>query len=467
MALIVIGVDFKTASLTVREQLALTPQQTLAILHAIAAERIFDEALILSTCNRTEFYFDPGNRPVSLTHLLAHVAVATASQPITDTSIFFQYHGTDAVRHLFRVAASLESQILGEHEIMGQLKQAYLLSCEARTSKFLLHKLMHRAFRVGKRIQTDTMLGRGTASVPQAAVDLAGQALGQLAGKTVMLIGAGQTAELSAGALLREGIGKLIVANRSAQPAEQLAQAFQQWHDEPPSRRDAEVDRYICPALGPMLANCPLRPTAAMARPALQVQAISLGEIDEHIAGVDLVISSTLSAEPILTRDRLAMPLKNLRHPLLIIDIAVPRDVEPAVGSLPGVFLHNIDDLQQAVDSNIERRRLEVPKAQAIVQQAVSDFGNWLASLDCVPTIRQLEGRLAAIQQAELAKYRPRISAGDMPAFQEFARTLCNKILHDPLVFLRKSGGENTGTSLADVDVLRRIFNLDSPEDPS
>lgn len=469
MALSVIGVDFKTAKVEAREQLALSPEQTLSLLHVISAERMFDEAMILSTCNRTEFYFDHRDanaRP--LEHLLAHLAQVKNAQVIADMSIFYGYRGIETVRHLFRVAASLESQIIGEHEIVGQVKEAYRLSCEARMSRFLFHKLLHWTLRASKRVHSQTLLGQGSVSISRTAVDLANQVFTRLSGKTVMLVGAGQTAELAAQALVREGVTRLIVANRTVQRAEQLAESFRQWHDEEAWRKETDLDRVTCPALKKMLADCPLvRPAARPNPPPLEVRAIALEELSANIAQADLLISSTGAGEAILRRSELSGPLHGLNHSLLMIDIAVPRDIEPSLAELPNVYLYNIDDLETLVAQNIQRRQQEIPKAQAIIDSEVEQFANWLSSLGVLPTIKLLEERMARLQQAEIARHHRRFAAGEESKLQEFARTLCNKILHDPLVFLRQCGNDKSGADLASVNILRQIFNLDTPEDPS
>ncbi|MDP6381348.1 MAG: glutamyl-tRNA reductase, partial [Phycisphaerae bacterium] len=227
MEISVIGVNHRTAPVDVREKVSLPGDLARRLLQTVRAEKIFEEAMVLDTCNRTEVYFVSNSSEDgagdTLDHLVAHIAEVKQAPAIAYTSFFYRHDGQSAVGHLFRVAASLDSQIVGEHEILDQIKGAYRTAMEARSARFLINKLMHWALRVGKRVQTETDLGRGTASVPQAAVELARHVFSSLEGKTVMLLGAGQTAESAAVALVRCGAGHVIVANRTLSRAEELA----------------------------------------------------------------------------------------------------------------------------------------------------------------------------------------------------------------------------------------------------
>jgi glutamyl-tRNA reductase len=469
MPIKLIGVDFKTADVEIRERVAMDSACALQLLHTIAAERILPEAMVLSTCNRTEFYFTTdGKVRDPLGHLLGHVALIKGAPPLEDISMFYRREGLDAVRHLMCVASSLKSQVVGEHEIMGQVKEAYRLACEAQTARFLFHKLAHWTFRTGKRVFSETQLGQGTASVSQAAVDLARHVFKDLAGKKVMLVGAGQTAELAAQALVRSGVRSIVIANRTLSRAEQLAGSFRQWRLQD-TAAEAQAGPVRCPALVTLLADCPAEEQANLPRPPhpeLHVSAIELPAIASTMAGVDLVISSTGSSEPVLTQEGLAAALHHRQRPLLLIDIAVPRDIDVRLADVPNVFLYNIDDLQGIVEHNLQRRRQEVPRALAIVEDEVSAFGQWMSSLDAVPTIKQLEQRFAMLQQEQMLKYHRKMTDAQREQLQEFARGLCNKILHGPRSFLRKiGGGSSNGSDLAAVGLLRQMFGLDSMDD--
>ena len=471
MKLTVLGLDFRTAPVALREQVAMSSDQVARLLEVVATEKLLAEAMIVSTCNRTEFYLcDREDPAAAFPHLLGHVARIKGIDPMTQTDAIYRHDGIEAVRHLFRVCGSLESQVVGEHEIMGQVKTAYKLACDARTARFLLHKLTHWAFRAGKRVMTETALGQGTASVAQAAVDLAGQIFAHLEDKTVMVIGAGATAESAAQALLRSGVRRLIVADRTLYKAEKLAGDFVQWLAEHSAKK--ADDEPHCPALREMLAECRLPDAGSLAAGGgrhattadLDARAIGLETIASAIGEADVVISSTGSQEPVLTKAQIGPVLAGRRRPLLMIDIAVPRDIEPELGKVPSVFLYNIDALEAMVDLNVRRRMTDVPKASAIVEDEVAEFQRWFSSLGVVPTIQELEQRLRTLQLAEVDKYLRKVPPEARVYLQELARTLCNRILHDPIVYLKELGDRNGSADLSTLQTLRDIFRLDSTE---
>jgi glutamyl-tRNA reductase len=472
MAISVVGIDFKTASVEVREQLALSRGEVARVLQAVAGERIFPEAAVLSTCNRVEFYFaSDEEKPGDLEHLLEHVAEAKGDGPPAQKSIFFRHDGDEAVRHLFRVASSLESLIVGEREIQGQVKEAYRLACEARTAKFLIHKLMHWAFRAAKRVMTETALGTGTASISQAAVDLSRQVFASLADKTVLLVGAGQMAELACQSLVRAGASRLIVANRTLANARELVDRFAAWQEQEARRRssgagDEDEAPVRCPALAKILAECPLRPQAGEgSSPSLRTSAIALEEIPAALPGVDLLLCSSGAAEPVLRPEDLRKVPGGIRHSLLMIDISVPRNIDPAVEKESNVFLYNIDALEALVAANVARRRQEIPRAEAIIGDEAERFSQWASALGVVPTIKLLARHFAELQQAEIERYQKKFPASERGQLQEFARVLCAKILHDPIAFLRSLDGKTARhQDLSAVNTLREIFHLD-PED--
>ena len=464
MTLFMLGIDFRTASLDLRERLALTREETGDLLAAVHDEQIFPEAVVLSTCNRTEFYLvsDEENEG-SVAHLLAHHADVKGLDRPVDASVLRRLDGEAAVRHLFRVAASLESQIVGEREIQGQVKDAYRLACRWRTARFLCHKLMHASFAAAKRVMTDTALGRGTASVSQAAVDLAREVFTSLEGKTVLMLGAGQTAELACQALVRAGVGSVIVANRTLQGARELADRFADWRQSDSARHgDGEEESPVhCPALVKLLAECSIRTERECPpQPPLRARAIPLEDVPAAIGDVDLVICSTAASQPVLTAEQMRPALAGLQRSLLMIDISVPRNVEPAVGELPNVVLHNIDALESLVERNLVQRRGELPRAEAIVENEVQRFTGWLATLGVVPTIKLLTERISQFQQAEIERYQKHFAAADREQLHEFARTLCGKILHDPISFLRRLDAQGEDRSLSSVSVVRELFNL-------
>jgi glutamyl-tRNA reductase len=472
--LTVIGVNHRTAPVEVRERLALPGDQVVRLLRSFHNEPALEEALVLATCNRTELYSVPRRGHDPLEHFLDQLARLRGARPATDPAVFYRYDGLEAARHLFRVAASLDSQIVGEHQILGQVKEAYRAAVEARTAGFLLNRVLHWSFRVGKRVRTETELGRGSSGVAQAAVELTRQIFSSLAGKTVLLVGAGANAECAARALRRAGAARLMVANRTLDRARQLAWDLVHKPAAKPGAGD-ECDLgeegegpVQCPALraSDAVAADPSAATdAGAAGPA--TEAIGLEDIPAAMARADLVISSTGAPEPVLTLDGLAGVIARRRQPVFIVDIAVPRDVDERLGRLENVFLYNIDDLDRLVSRSLERRRQEIPRAENIVEEEVARFDRWLSSLGVAPTIRLLTERLAALEQAHVARYGRKFKAADHEQLDQFTRTLGNQFLHKPVEFLRNlSEDGETSEGLAAVELVRRLFGLNESDHP-
>jgi len=450
MELSVIGINHKTAPVDVRERFALPGELAGRLLRTLHREDAFSEALVVDTCNRTEIYFVSRREGEDLGYLLGHIAALKGLAPgDADRSAFYRYDGREAVAHLFHVAASLDSQIVGEHQILGQLKDAYGQALDARSAGFLLNKLFHRAFRVGKKVQTETQLGQGATSVSLAAVELARHVFSELAGKTVMLVGAGRTAELAARALVRRGAGRLVVANRTPARAEALAAALLS------GKRDK--DEVTCPALP---SEAVKEATSQNGR--LTVETMDLAGISEAITEVDLVISSTGSDQAVLTHEALGERLAHSGRNLFIIDIAVPRDVDVRLGELDNVFLTNIDDLDALVAQNLERRRREIPRAEAIVADEVEQ---WVDARQAVSTIKLLRERFEGLRQAEVRRYGSRFAGSDREELEKFTAALCNKILHHPMSFLGKLQSDGSPSEILEtMDVIHRMFDLDAPD---
>ena len=468
MEISVIGINHRSAAVDVRERFALPNDLAKKLLQIIRTEKIFSEALVLDTCNRTEIYFVSKTQQDSLAHLLGHITELKQTPPLKDTSVFYHHQGPDVVRHLFRVAGTLDSQMVGEHQILGQLKDAYRLALEAGTARFMLNKLLHWAFRVGKRVQTQTQLGRGSVSIATSAVELAGQIFSKLSGKTVLLVGAGETAELAAKALLRSGVNELIVANRTLSRAEKLAEDFVQ------NLQAKNVKaKTVCPAnldeqnkVCSVLAGKKVEDGSnKVSEQALRTRGIGLDEIPAVIGGVDLLICSTGSSEPVLTYQNVAESLRHEKHPLLIIDISVPRNVEERLGKLPNVFLYNIDDLDMLVARNLERRREEIPRAEAIIDDEIEQFDKWLNSLQVAPTVKLLQQHFEQLQQAQIIRYGRKFASSEQKELEEFSRGLCSKILHKPIAFLRDLAADSANSeALATIDTIQRMFDLDTPD---
>lgn len=474
MEVSVIGISHRTAPVDMRERFSVPGDLAGRLLRAFYSETRFQEAMVLNTCNRMELYIVAnGHQPDPFSYALGHVAKLKQLDQVGDTSAFYRHDGPAAVNHLFRVAASLDSQIVGEHQILGQLKDAYQLALRERTARFLLNKLLHRAFRVGKRVQTETALGRGSVSISQAAVNLAKQVFSSLAGKTAMLVGAGEAAALAARALAREGVSRIVVANRSVPSAEEMADRLSRGGNESDKPTSDLLDD--CPEPGPEHAPCPARRdrqssaedahTFADKPVPLATNAIGLSEIPSAIGGVDLVICSTGAPGLVLTCEALGEILRRKNRSVFIVDVAVPRDVDHRLGDLPNVFLYNIDDLNRLVEQNIEQRRREIPRAHAIVETEKRLFAEWLDSRRATATIRLLQQHMEQLQQGQIARYARKFHEKDREELERFAKCLCNKMLHKPLDFLHQESHTNgQSEEIAAVDIIRRIFDLDSLE---
>jgi glutamyl-tRNA reductase len=361
------------------------------------------------------------------------------------------------VDHLFSVAAALDSQIVGEHQILGQLKDAYRLAAEERTARFLLNRLMHRAFRAGKRTQSETQLGRGSVSVASAAADLAAQIFSDMGDKAVLLVGAGQTAEAAAKGLISAGVKRVVVANRTLSRAEELTRELAG------AGGDGAGDEQVqCPGVlrhsGKAGSDAPPEPR----QDGVVARAIGLDQIGDVIGDVDMVICSTGSPDPVLTHDALGDTVSRRSKLLYIVDIAVPRDVDPKIGDMSNVFLHNLNDLDTVVARNIDRRRQEIPRAKAIVEFEVGEFVKWYDSLQVASTIKLLNRRFELLRQAEIKRYGGKFSDSDREQLERFTESLCKKILHRPIAFLRKLSQEaSVSDQLLAVETILQMYELD------
>jgi len=457
MKLSVIGISHRTAPVEVRETCALTGDLAGQFLRAAHVENVFEEALVLDTCNRTELYFVPTGAGDCMDSFLGHVAKLKDLSGDVDKSVFYRHDSEAAVEHLFGVAAALDSQIVGEHQILGQLKDAYRLASEQRTARFLLNRLMHRAFRVGKRTQSETQLGRGSVSVASAAAELAAQIFSDMGDKTVLLVGAGQTAEAAARSLISAGVKRMVVANRTLWRAEELTRELTG------AGGDGDGDGQVqCPGLLRHSGKAGDDDPPAPPQGGVVARAIELGQIGEVIGEVDMVICSTGSPDPVLTYDAFGDIISRRGKLLYIVDIAVPRDVDPKIGDLSNVFLHNLNDLDSVVARNIERRRQEIPRAKAIVEFEVGEFVKWYDSLQVASTIKLLNRRFELLRQAEIERYGGKFSDSDREQLERFTESLCKKILHRPIAFLRKLSQEaSVSDQLLAVETILQMYELD------
>lgn len=423
MPVAVVGASHRTAPIEVRERLAFARTEVPTALCGLVKSGA-PEAVLLSTCNRTELYLalPEGGEPGGGVALLAE---KLGMDPADAARYFYVHRDRQAVEHLFRVGAGLDSMILGEPQIQGQVKEAYAAAREVVSEGgpvvgATLNRLFQTAFSVGGRVRSETGLGTGAASVPSAAVELAKKIFGSLKGRRALVLGAGEMSEVTLECLASEGVRASLVANRTFDRARELAARW-------------------------------------------GAQAARLDDFPSALPQVDIVICSTSAPHPVLTRERLRAALPNgPAQPLCIIDIAIPRDVEPSVGDEPNVFLYNVDDLRQIVDANLDRRRAQLPAADSLVADGVEEFWGWYASLAVVPTIRALRDRGEEVRQAEVERALRglrHLSDADRQAIDALTRALTNKLLHAPTTRLRNAAGNGRGTAV--LDTARYLFELD------
>jgi glutamyl-tRNA reductase len=420
MSLITIGINHKTAPLDLRERLAFTPQSLPEALLSLKKLEHIEEASILSTCNRTEIY-----------------CVTSKDNDQAIIQWFSKFHGVDenqvkqhlylhaheeTVRHAMEVVCGLDSMVLGEPQIAGQMKNSYALANEHGTIGLLLGKLYQRIFAVSKQVRTDTDIGSSPVSVAFAAVSLAKQIFGDLKQTTVLLVGAGETIELATRHLHSQGVNKIIIANRSVERAQKLADEF-------------------------------------------QGEAISLQQIGNHLHRSDIVISSTASPLPIIGKGTVERALKQRRHePIFMVDLAVPRDIEPEVNELDDIYLYSVDDLQSVIEQNMENRQQAAQQAHEIIDTQVIHFLDWQRSLGAVDIIAQIRQHTQNISNEVLNKAKKQLAAGQRPEeiLDYLAHTLTNKFLHQPCTHLRQASQDERDDIL---EVAQNMFLKNTTDD--
>ena len=414
MGIKVLGANHRTAPLEVRERFAHgaheVPGALARVLGAGAAGGV-----LLSTCNRTEFYLvadDEQPAEAAWTLLAERLGQGRAAQEYG-----YLARDRDAVRHLYRVSAGLDSMILGESQIQGQVRDAWEVS-RAQAGP-VLHRLFQTALHVGARVRAETALGTGTASAASAAVAVAGKIFGDLAGRTALILGAGDMAEVAATCLVDQGVRVSLVANRTHERARAIAER-------------------------------------------LGAQALTLDEAWPHFATADLALCSTAAPHAVVTWERVAGIIAARRgRPFCILDLAVPRDVEPAIAQLENVFLYDVDDLQMVAAQATVRRREEIPAAERIVEQETDLFWAWYGGLDVVPAIKEFRGRLEDMRAAELGRamrHLGHLAPEDRARVEQFSHALLNKFLHQPTITLKEAAEQGRGYGL--LEALRRLFGL-------
>lgn len=412
-----IGISHRTAPIEIREKLWFSNQEIPAALKALLAKHA-REAVLISTCNRTEFYYIPredGTNGVPPWHTLAELK---RSLKHAAREHFYEYAGPDAVRHLYAVVSGTDSMVLGDVQISGQVKEAFLLAQEEHATGVLLNRLFASALHLGKRARSETEIGEGAVSISYAAAELASKIFEDLSKRAVLLIGAGETGKLTARHLCSRNIGRLLVANRTRRNAEELASQ--------------------------------LRGTV-----------IEYERLREEVGIVDIIITAVNASDHILSSSDLQHAMRQRGNkPLFVIDIGVPRNVEPAANTIENVFLHDVDALRNIVDSNLARRQAEIPKVDAIINAELMAFEKWYHSLDASPTIQQLRDQLETIRQEEVSKHIHHFDPVKQEEIELLTRRIINKILHTPITNL-KNGTDHEEEGRTKIFLIRHLFGLD------
>ena len=417
MNYVVIGVNHQTAPVQVREQFAISEARLPEATKCLATYAGVEEAMIVSTCNRVEMIARTTNGTADLSGFLRQLY---GFDPAPYRQYLYEHRDRDAVRHVFRVASSLDSMVVGEPQILGQVKEAYATARAVGAVNSQLDALMTRAFAVAKRVRTETAVATSAVSVASVAVDLAKKIFGSLQGKSVFLVGAGKMCELSGRHMLAHGVSKVYVANRTYERGVALAKKF-------------------------------------------NGEAIAFEQLYDYADKADIVITSTGAPHTIFRKEHGEKFLSRRRNrPMFFIDIAVPRDIDPEMNKLDGIFVYDIDDLQQVVSSHVADRRVEADRAEAIVQLEVDKFQARLQTLDVVPTIVSLQEHLETVRQAEIDRVRGRL--GSLTPEQEMAvealtRGIVNKIMHTPITTLKSAARESAEATTV-IDLVRKLFGL-------
>ena len=426
ISILTIGMNHETAPVELRERFAFADQAVNDIMNDLRAIKDIKESLLISTCNRFEILLTTEKGDDAKGSVIAFLSRLSGIPPKELKPILYVYENHEAIRHIFRVGSSLDSMVVGEPQVLGQVKNAYRSAVEHKSSSVILNRLMHKTFSLAKKIRTETDIADSPVSISFAAVQLAQKIFGDLKGKKGLLIGAGEMAELAATYLLNNQIAKILVANRTFARGVELADQF--------------------------------RGTA-----------ISFDEIAQQLQEVDIVISSTGSSEPVILESQVKEAMRPRKNrPLFFIDIAVPRDVEPHVNRIENVFLYDIDDLKGLVDSNIEKRQKEAVKAERMVEEGVIKFSQWLKTLEVVPTIVDLQDKCEKIRRIELKKTLSSLdglSDSQKKDVESLTLSITKKILNNPIVFLKRKQDRDSQNLY--LDITRKLFDLDPDNNDS
>lgn len=420
--IVIVGLNHQTAPVAIREQVTFADEVLDDALRRLRAIDSVDEAAIVCTCNRVELVASSVDPDRTVGHLRAFLQAAHPTVTDLDTCLYM-HRGSQAVRHLFRVASSLDSMVVGEPQILGQLKTFYARAASVGSTGAVLHRCFHKAFAVAKRVRTETQIASRAVSVSSAAVELTKQIFDHLHDKTAMLIGAGKMAELAARHLLGQGVGDMIVTNRTFDRAVELAREF-------------------------------------------GATPVPFDHFGKYLQLADIIIGSTVATSFVLTPALMQDALRERKgRPVFCIDLSVPRNFDPRINEIDNVYLYDIDDLGSVAADNLGARAREAEKAETIVQDEVVAFDRWLSHLEVVPTIVALREKAEAIRRGELEKTL-RVLKDATPrereALESLTTAIVNKLLHGPITRLKLNNGED---GALDIDATRRLFDLEGPDD--
>ena len=418
--ILLLGLNHDTAPVELRECIAFSKDDTAAALRALSQREAINEVIVFSTCNRVEVLLVTNDKTAAVETTKNFIAeFNNIPRERFETSLYL-WEGNEAVRHIFKVAASLDSMILGEPQILGQIKEAYHTAIRQKTSGVILNRLLHRAFFVAKKVRSETGIGDRAVSISYAAIELGRKIFDTLEDKKALLIGAGEMAEIAVEHLIRHSAGTIFVANRTFERAVELATKFN---------------------------GKPIR----------------FEEISDCLQHADIIIASTGSPDVVIQRDQVKEIMRTRRNrPLFFIDIAVPRDIDPDINRLSNVYVYDIDDLQGVIEENVEDRKKEAVKGQRIIDEAVIRFKEWYDNLDVIPTIVDLRHKFDAIANAELEKTFQtlhNLPEKERQAIYKMTSSMINKMMHNPTQLL-KSNGKHINKSIY-LDITRRLFKLD------
>lgn len=419
MNLISIGINHRTAPVEVREKIWFSNDEITLILPKLK-EKFFKECVLVSTCNRTELYGIPSNELVDTQQIEEELIKFKNADNSVKPEHFYLLHSSIAISHLFKVVSGIDSMILGDVQILNQIKEAYLTAAKLKTVGKLTARLFDTAFHVGKRARSETQIGEGAVSISYAAVELASKIFSDLKRHTALIIGSGETAQLTAKHLQAKNIGKLIFTNRTREKAENLAK---------------EMNGAV----------------------------IEFNNLAEELDNIDIIISSITIPDYIITSKQMQKVMRE-RHnrQLFIIDIGVPRNIDPEIARIENVFLYDIDALNNIIDKNLEKRRAEVPKVKKIVFEELEQFYNWYKSLQVNPTIQELRLQFEKIREEEVSKNINRFKVEDRELVDIITKRIINKILHTPIVNLKNgNNSEIDEDTISKVSLIRSLFGLE------